>query len=64
MLLRLSTRAGLRPLSIFTSKELKDKFDRAIANALSSESATNVSIRVKISDLLLYTLSFALPGVF
>ena len=64
MLLRLSTRAGLRLLSIINSEELKDKFDRAIANELSSESATNVSIRVKISDLFPYTISFALPGLF
>ena len=56
MLLRLSTRAGLKLLSIFSSEKLKSEFEQAIAKAWSSKSETKFTIQVTISDLTPYTL--------
>ena len=57
MLLRLSTRAGLKLLSTFRLEKLKSKFEQAVATkAWSSKSTTNFTIQVTISDLRPYTM--------
>ena len=57
MLLRLTTRAGLKLLSTFSTEKLKSEFEQAIATkAWSSKSTTNFTIQVTISDLRPYTV--------
>ena len=57
MLLRLSTRAGLKLLSTFRLEKLKREFEQAVATkAWSSKSMTNFTIQVTISDLRPYTV--------
>ena len=60
MLLHLSSRAGLRLLQTFSAREFRDRFGQTIAKALKADSAKNVSIQVKISDLPSSTI-FVIP---
>ena len=60
MLLHLSGRAGLRLLQAFSAREFRDQFGQTIAKALKADSAKNVSIQVKISDLPSSTV-FVIP---
>ena len=64
MLLHLSGRAGWRLLQTFSAREFRDQFGKTIAKALKADSAKNVSIHVKISDLPSSTIFVVPTGKF
>ena len=64
MLLHLSGRAGLRLLQTFSARESRDQFGQTIAKALKADSAKNVSVQVKISDLPSSTIIVIPTGEF
>ena len=64
MFLRLSAQAGLRLLQTLSAQESKHFFASMIAEAFHSESARNVSIKLKLSNLPSHTFILFLLGYF
>ena len=64
MFLRLSAQAGLRLMQTLSAQESKHFFGPMIAEAFHSESARNVSIELKLSNLPSHTFYIIPTGIF